>query len=453
VIESSPTRRGINIYSHDGAPVVAVNDGVIRKIGHSERLGNFIVLQDGYGNRFTYAQLGDISDVYPVPEEHKLSAEDFELLGSKDGGGDKPDQPATDTATASDSAGPSDSDDTELTNSQDLRERLYAFPERPNVVDSASLTGQLDDLLGDHFPGYETVKKYLGGVLKFDDDTMDMQQLKEGSRVVAGTVLGRIEKTDDLAPHVHFMIKPAGKGSKRIDPKPILDGWELNEQTAIYQSRNQNPFTNVDAGQVLLMSKPELQRDVLNDPRLEVYACGREDIQTGQIDIRILKAMEYLTAQGYRLVITSLKCGHSVYTSSGNVSEHSTGDAMDIAMVDGIPILGNQGQGSITEAVINDLCMLQGPMQPHQIISLMDGICEPTFAMADHDDHIHVGYAPGYTDNELGQQFESVLDPDQWQRLIQQIGDIDNPDVPQGPSQYSLPAGKQDRASDSHLGE
>ena len=32
-------------------------------------------------------------------------------------------------------------------------------------------------------------------------------------------------------------------------------------------------------------------------------------------------------------------------------------------------------------------------MQPHQIISLMT-LGGPSFAMADHDDHIHVGYYP-----------------------------------------------------------
>ena len=62
--------------------------------------------------------------------------------------------------------------------------------------------------------------------------------------------------------------------------------------------------------------------------------------------------LEYLVARGYGLTITSLKCGHSIMTTSGNVSEHSTGDAVDIAMVNGIPIYGNQGPGTITEAVM-----------------------------------------------------------------------------------------------------
>ncbi len=34
----------------------------------------------------------------------------------------------------------------------------------------------------------------------------------------------------------------------------------------------------------------------------------------------------------------ALKCGHSLYTTSGNVSEHTTGDAVDIAAINGIPI-------------------------------------------------------------------------------------------------------------------
>ena len=37
VISSSPTRRGINIFAAEEAPVVAVNDGVIEKMGRSEQ--------------------------------------------------------------------------------------------------------------------------------------------------------------------------------------------------------------------------------------------------------------------------------------------------------------------------------------------------------------------------------------------------------------------------------
>src|SRR4051794_22001513 len=79
VIASNAERRSINIYSSLNAPVVAVNDGVIKKMGDSKELGKFIVLQDAYGNRYTYAQLGSIEKVHPVARQDSLSAKDFKL--------------------------------------------------------------------------------------------------------------------------------------------------------------------------------------------------------------------------------------------------------------------------------------------------------------------------------------------------------------------------------------
>ena len=147
-----------------------------------------------------------------------------------------------------------------------------------------------------------------------------------------------------------------------------------------------------------------------------------------------------------------------VLTTSGNVSEHSTGAAVDIALINGIPMLGHQGPGTITEAVIKDLLQLQGTMQPHQIISLMDYFgADNTFAMADHDDHVHVGYtpSPGRAPAASPSSSRQILKPDQWQRLIDRLGEIDNPTVPTKPSDAALPAPKGrkhgDRASAAHL--
>jgi len=291
---------------------------------------------------------------------------------------------------------------------------------------------------------------------------MELRPLREDSKVVAGTVLGRVGQTDELAPHLHFAIRPAGRGAPKIDPKPILDGWKLLEATAIYRAAGKNPFIGgASAGQVLLMSKSQLQERVLADPNLEIYACGREDIRSGQVDRRVMAMLEYLVARGFDLTLTSLKCGHSVLTSSGNISEHSSGNAVDIAQINGIPVLGNQGPGTLTEALVEDLMSLQGTMAPHQIISLMD-FGANTYAMGDHDDHVHVGYQPLYGpgSDSVAKQFNQILKPDQWGRLIERLGEIDNPTVPTSPSKFALPAGKhaekalkRERASGAHLGE
>jgi hypothetical protein len=384
VISSSPTRRGINIFSRQGAPVVAVNDGIIRKLGSSPQLGKFVVLEDTYGNRYTYAELGEVVRdhrlvVMPTGQEQRLPTE-----------------------------------------SQDLRPRLRALPDRaPGDAASESKVATTDSA----GPATENGK------------------LRVGSKVIAGTVLARVGAGGDgVDSHINFSIRPAGKGAPRIDPKPILDGWKLLEATAIYRAKGKSPFTSRLSGAgVLLLSKEALQKRVLADEGLSIYTCGREDIATGQIDRRVLAMLEYLRSKGFELTITALKCGHSFLTTSGNVSEHSTGDAVDIADINGIPVTGHQGPGTMTDELIQDVLALQGTMQPHQVISLEDLPGETSFAMPDHYDHVHVGYHAIEGGNPLEAQFSALLKPDQWQRLIDRLGQIENPEVPIKPSRFSLP--------------
>ena len=374
-----------------------------------------------------------------MPRQQGLSSKDFKL--------ETPNKDSTPTAAASagdNSGGGSAKAVKPVThsapaNSENARQRLFALPHRSGNADQSSVGGQIDQLLGRSVPGYETFKSALSSSVQFDSNTMQLKPLKKGSKVTGGTMIGRVGQPDAQPPHLNFAIRPAGRGAPTIDPKPILDGWKLLETTAIYRAADKNPFTdNPTVGQVLLMSKGALEQRVLNDPALSIYSCGRNDIASGQIDRRVLAVMEYLVAKGYHLTITSLKCGHSYLTSSGNVSAHSYGSAVDIAAVNGIPIAGHQGPGTITEAVIKDLLLLQGSMRPAQIISLMD-LGPPTFILPDHWNHIHVGYTfttAGSSIKQLGE----ILKPEQWQRLIQRLGQIQNPKVPSKPSAAAIPA-------------
>ena len=67
----------------------------------------------------------------------------------------------------------------------------------------------------------------------------------------------------------------------------------------------------------------------------------------------------------------------------------------------------------------------------------------PSFAMSDHDDHVHVGYTPATgTGSDPDKQFVQLLKPDQWERLIGRIAEIDNPEVPDRAVEVSLPSNK-----------
>src|SRR5690606_13213459 len=196
---------------------------------------------------------------------------------------------------------------------------------------------------------------------------------------------------------------------------------------------------------VLLLSKEALERRVGAAPRRAMSACDRSEGRAGQIDRPILAPMAYLRERGLRPTTTSMLCGrHGRITTSGHAPYHPYGNAMDIAAVNGIPILGNQGPGSITNTVVKEILRLQGTMVPDELISLEE-LGGPSFAMADHADHIHVGFSPSAFGGGPEERFVQLLKPDQWLRLTDRLGDIDNPDVPTGPSEYSLPAGEGKR--------
>jgi hypothetical protein len=321
-----------------------------------------------------------------------------------------------------------------------VKERLFANPNQPLARDAGGLEQVLEmKARKGQFELYEGLAKPFG----LDPRNVRMKALRKGAHVIGGTILGRVGRTEPgKAANLDFEIRPAGRGAPRIDPKPILDGWKLLEATAVYRASGRNVLhgEGFSIGQILLMPKPQLERRVLRDPRIDIYPCGRDDIRSGQIDRRVLATMEYLAESGLRPTITSLKCGHSFLTKSGNVSAHSSGNALDIAKVNGVPILGHQQPGGVTETTVRRLMRLQGSMRPNQIISLLD-LGANTMVLADHDDHIHVGFPARFGANsKLGRQALAVLKPGQWSDLLSRLRHIENPVVPTKPSRYSLPA-------------
>jgi hypothetical protein len=442
-VESDAARRGISIYARPGSPVIAVQDGKISRIGWNKRLGRFVMLRDAYGNTYTYAHLKSLAKRHPVPREVRRPAPAVK---------EPPRDPAP-TAAASAGTQPRTSAARRAATRRLARaarkERLYAAPRRPDAYRAGGR-----EQLGGH------VSKSDLELIGLPANQIVMRKLKVGSRVIGGTVLGRIGRTSaERAPHVLFEIRPAGRGAPRIDPKPILDGWKLLESTAVYRAKGRNPFFGRDArtptiGQILLMSKNDLERRVLRNPRIDIYGCGRRDVRASKIDRRVLATLEYLAASGMRPTVTSLDCGHSTYTKSGNVSHHASGNAVDIAKINGVPVLGHQGKGSITDLAVRRLLTLQGAMRPAQIITLMKYDGAPnTMAMGDHHDHIHVGFTPYFDSNsKAGRELGARLRPGQWIKLIDRLGQIDNPTVRLKPSKAAL-AVKPGRASRLHRGE
>lgn len=461
-VEGNAERRSINIYARRGAPVIAVNDGRVLRIGENEELGRYVVLQDVYGNRYTYSQLGSVAEKHPVPKPREAqpttgaghleqpkrdaaptqpASDGTRPVGEREAGGEPPARaPPAATKQAPAKERVAANGDVAPATGEIAKERLFANPSRPSAYEAGGQR-QIEEM-GERLTTFDG---YFTGALELDPDNYLLKPLREGSTVIAGTVLGRIDRTHErLAPHVEFSIRPAGRGAPRIDPKPILDGWKLLESTAIYKAENDSLFgrdgsDGPSIGQILLMTKEELQARVLANPNVEIYQCGRDDIASGMIDRRVLATVEFLAASGLKPTISSLQCGHGIMTSSGNVSAHSVGSAIDIAAINGITITpGTQGDGSITDITIRRLLTLQGTMRPHQIISLMTYPgTDNTLAMPDHDDHIHVGFQAVEQPDDTP-RLQTLLRPEQWTRLVDQLRTIQNPIVPTSPSRYAI---------------
>ena len=162
VISSDASRRSINIYSSLNAPVVAVNDGVIKKIGDNPKLGRYIVLQDAYGNHLhLLAARLDREDASGAalaePLRQGLQARDARTRTprrtrrrprattrrQRQRAAPRPRPPARRAAAA---------------NTEDARERLFALPQRSGNAGNPGIGGQLEQLLGRSVPGYETFK-------------------------------------------------------------------------------------------------------------------------------------------------------------------------------------------------------------------------------------------------------------------------------------------------------
>jgi hypothetical protein len=321
-----------------------------------------------------------------------------------------------------------------------VKQRLFAYPSR---AASFAAGGGIQLRSERAASQIQSFQNYFSGVLHLAKNQYTLRPLRPGAMVVAGTILGRIgQGTKKQASHLEFMVRPGGKKAPYIDPKPILDGWELLQATSIYRASGVDPFVGKDPsiGQLLLMSKLQLQQRVLSDPRVQIYRCGRRDIATGQIDRRILGDIEFLSASGLKPYISGLKCGATKNGSNGIDQAGKTGQSMDISKINNIPVAGHTGQGSVTDLAIRRLLTLQGAFKPTAIVSSISYKGKPnTLSLPDHKNRIQVSYTPMFGQNKnLSAALATILKPGQWIQLIQRLGQIPEPTVPINPSKYAI---------------
>ena len=253
---------------------MAVNDGVIKKIGKSKKLGRYVVLQDVYGNRYTYAHLGSVSKLLPGAEGRRhavarpqracarrqrvrpdarrarVGRPPARLVRHRQGQGPRR------RRAGQDGPGLARRSSSACSPTPTCRARA-----RPAASSSSSTPRRASS------GKFETFKAYFSRPFGLDPSKVRLRPLKKGSHVIGGTdPRPRRPTVAGKAAHLDFAIRPAGRGAPKIDPKPILDGWKLLEATAIYRASGRNVLYGKDnagamsIGQILLLPKPLLEQ-------------------------------------------------------------------------------------------------------------------------------------------------------------------------------------------------
>jgi len=409
----------VDVTSEPNADAVAVQDGRVVKLGSSSKLGRYVVLQDVYGDVFTYAGLGFIAHSYEPPRSESAVSPSVQASSAP-------------TQMGSGSSSPAPAGESTPTGSSKVR--VFAHPYR-NPDAQAAITRA-------RTYGHTSV-------------TNGRQPLRGGSVVTEGTVLGRVSMPSGARDgHLRFSIRPAGDAST-IDPRAILSNWTQLDAALHPRGAKGNPnLLGATASDVFLLSKSRLEREVLSDPGIGLSACSRREVTSGAIDKRALAVLAFLSRSGLKPTVGTLRCG--AYDASGYVVPGHAGDAVAIVAINGVPIAGHQGAGSITDTTIRTLLTLQGEFTPARIVSLMRYPGAPTtLARADHGDYVEVVFAPALAHLHAAQSAATIaaahsagagktapapvvivgeLSPAQWEQLVSRIAALPTPTVAVKPS-------------------
>ncbi len=455
----------VELLSAANAEVVAVQDGQIVGLGSSHKLGKYVVLRDVYGDVFTYAGLGSIAPSYRPAKVPRTPAT-TSLANAASTGEATPSQPAgeqprppltlqVDTPVVQGAghvsgtrAGHSSAraESTESAPAGMGKVRLFAHPGNPDAraaVASAARGTQ-------------------GGTRR--SVGRGRLPLTRGSVVAQGTVLGRVTLPPGATDgHMRFAIRPAGDATT-IDPRPILSNWvQLDVALHPRGATAESPLIGATSGEVLLMSKSQLENAVGSDPGIVMSACSAREVAAGSIDKRVLAALEYLSRSGLKPTVGTLRCSDGAYAVSGYVPVHHLGEGVAIAGVNGIPIAHHQGTGSIADTTIRTLLALRGQFVPRQIVSLMQYPGAPTtLARPDHATYIELTFSPPTSKPVLAAKslaasekaahsagagqtappplaVSGELSTAEWDKLISRIDALPAPKVSAKPSSSAIP--------------
>jgi hypothetical protein len=261
---------------------------------------------------------------------------------------------------------------------------------------------------------------------------------------------------------LRFAIQPA-EDPGAIDPRPVLENWKLLGSALHPQgAKGRADLLGATASDVFLLSKSQIELAVLSDPDIDIDARARHEIASGAIDRRVLAVLAFLSRSGLKPTVSVLNRGPRLATAAGRLSprEADTGGAVGISRVNGVPIAGHEGSGTITDTTIRTLLTLRGEFVPSEIVSLMRyPSAANTLATRAHSNMVLIGFRispaaaalmPGAAakaahSTASGRQTapspfvaSGILTLTQWNELLARIGSLPAPTVAAKPTSAAI---------------
>jgi hypothetical protein len=450
---AAPPSQLSELLARRGAPVVAVEDGRIVGIGHSHKLGRYVVLRDTYGDLFTYAGLGSIAPDYRLPKPVQVQVPKGALQSGESASDPTPKQAASSgrqlpvtlhvakkkTATSAKTASAASSGAAEAAQApvEEGKVRVFAHPGNPDAAAAARL-------LAVRSAG---AKAAVDGLMK----------LGRGSVVAQGTVLGHLgSNVESPDASLRFAIRPAGAQSA-IDPRPILENWGQLGIALHPQGAKDGPIlAGATASDAFLLSRTELDSAVLADPDIKLGRCDREQVAAGKVGSKALALLVFLSRSGLKPTVGELRCGNTERTAKGVVTTFPPPDTLYLTAINGVQISGHQGAGTITDITIRTLLTLQHKFAPKRIVSLMRYPGAPsTVAAPDYSAYIKIELArpvSAKTSKNVGAKTahaasasatvplvaNPILNTLEWQRLMTQLSTLQTPKLSRKPSASAI---------------
>jgi hypothetical protein len=282
-------------------------------------------------------------------------------------------------------------------------------------------------------------------------------KLGRGSVVAQGTVLGHLDSNvEGPDASLRFAIRPAGAQSA-IDPRPLLENWRQLGIALHPQGAKDGPVLDgATAGDAFLLSRTELDSAVLADPGIKLGRCEREQAAAGKVGSQALALLVFLSRSGLKPTVGELRCGKIERTAKGAATTFPQPDTLYLTAINGIPVAGHQGAGTITDITIRTLLTLQHKFAPKRIVSLMRYPGAPsTIAASDYSTYIKIELAKpasAKTSKNIGTKTaraaststtvplvaNPILNTLEWQRLMTQLSTLQTPKLSRKPSASAI---------------